>query len=183
MLTQENWTRSYFSKDNKYGTDMHKDDFFVKTQIESDLNRVITLMDSGIFTTESLQVFRESVFTEVMIKLHDLLQKLNKLSQRIVFTDDIEGGDDITDLVSKVRNAVCHMDSGEHLLDKERRIKFTFSIAYGRGCLVAIGNKKTTSDYADDICFFFGENKIYLKRHIVRCVKEISRMTRVLYGK
>ena len=29
-----------------------------------------------------------------------------------------------------------------------------------------------TSDYDDDICIFFGDQKIYLVRHIIRAVKE-----------
>lgn len=161
---------------------MNKDDFFIKSQIESDFRRVAELVNTGVFSASVLRVFQEAVFTEVMIKLHDLLQKLNLLKERISFTDDIDLGD-ITDLVSNVRNAVCHMESGEHKLKGSQQIKFSFNIAYGKVNLMSVGKKKLTSDYQDDICFFFGENKIYLKRHVVRCIQESEKKIQELYGK
>lgn len=158
---------------------MNKNDFFIKTQVEADFGRVNELINTGVFSASVLRVFQESVFTEVMIKLNDLLQKLNLLKERVSFTDDVDSGD-ITDLVSNIRNAVCHMESGEHKL-KDQQIKFTFNIAYGKVNLMSIGEKKLTSDYQDDICFFFGENKIYLKRHIIRCIQESKNKIQALY--
>jgi len=32
-----------------------------------------------------------------------------------------------------------------------------------------------TSDYTDDICFFFGVEKIYLRRHVLRAFEETKR--------
>ena len=159
---------------------MNKDDFFIKSQIVSDSNRVAELIDTGVFSASVLRIFQESVFTEVIIKLNDLLQKLNLLKERISFKDDVDLGY-ITDLVSRIRNAVCHMESGEHKL-KDQQIKFTFNIAYGKCNLMSVGEKRLTSNYQDDICFFFGENKIYLKRHIVRCIQESGEKIRKLYG-
>ncbi len=159
---------------------MNKDDFFIKTQIETDFRRVTELINTDVFSDSTLIVFREAVFTEVMIKLHDLLQKLNLLHKRVSFADDIDSGD-ITDLVSNIRNAVCHMDSGEHKLRGDQQIKFTFNTAYGKTTLLSAGGKKLTSDYQDDICFFFGDNKIYLKRHIVKCIREAEKKTQALY--
>jgi len=159
---------------------MNKDDFFIKTQIESDSDRVAELIDTGVFSASVLRIFQESVFTEVIIKLNDLLQKLSLLEKRIAFKDDVDLGD-ITDLVSRIRNAVCHMESGEHKLEGQQ-IKFTFNIAYGRCNLMSVGEKKLNSDYQDDICFFFGENKIYLRRHIARCIQESRKKINELYG-
>lgn len=166
---------------------MDKDDFFVKTQIESNISRVDTLLNTGIFNTPVLFVFRESVFTEIIIRLNDLLQKLNQLGKRISFSDDIEVSKDvedvkdITDLISKLRNSVCHMESGEHLLDKKRKIRVSFCVAYGKCKAISTNGKEVKSDYEDDICFFFGEHKIYLKRHIVRVLKEAEKKARELY--
>lgn len=162
---------------------MNKDDFFIKSQIEADFRRINELINTGIFGIQVLKVFQESVFTEIIIKLNDLLQKFNVLGKRIAFTDDVAEGKDVTDLVSNIRNAVCHMESGEHKLKGEQQIKFTFNIAYGKVNLMSIGEKKLTSDYKDDICFFFGENKIYLKRHIVRCIQESEKKIKELYDK
>jgi hypothetical protein len=142
---------------------MNKNDFFTKSQIETDLNRVKELINTGVF-----------------IKLWDLTQKLVLLENRIDFKEDIKSGD-ITDLIRRIRYAVCHVDSGEHMLKSKQQVKFSFNIAYGKVNLASIGEKKITSDYEDDICFFFGENKIYLKRHIIRCIQEAEKKIQELY--
>lgn len=160
---------------------MDKEDFFIKTQIESDLSRLTILVDTGVFHDEVLIVFQESVFTEIMIKLNDLLQKLKNLGRRLDFKEDIENASDITDLISNIRNAVCHMNSDEHMLDTEGKIKFSFNIAHGKVNLLSLGKRKLTANYEDDICFFFGENKVYLKRHIIRCIEEGKREVKELY--
>src|SRR3989344_3712738 len=141
---------------------MNKDDFFIKSQIENDFRRVTDLINTGIFSLSVLRGFQEAVFIEIMIKLHDLLQKLSLLHERVSF--------------------VCHIDSGEHILKDSQQIKFTFNIAYGKVNVMTVGKKKLTSDYQDDICFFFGDNKIYLKRHIVRCIQESRKKIQELYG-
>lgn len=160
---------------------MDKNDYFIKTQIESDLSRLIILVNTGVFNAEVLRVFQESVFTEIIIKLNDLLQKLRTLGKRLDFKEDVEKANDITDLISNIRNAVCHMDSDEHMLDTEGKIKFSFNIAYGKGNLLSLGARELTADYKDDICFFFGENKVYLKRHIIRCIEETKQEVKELY--
>jgi hypothetical protein len=164
---------------------MDKDDFFTRTQIEIEYRRINQLINSDIFNNPTLKIFQESVFTEILIKLNDLLQKLKTFEKRIDFTDDIEVGKDITDLVSKIRNAVCHMTSNEHMLKNEEQpkklTKFTFNIMYGNGSLANINGKTFKSDYPDDICFFFGENKIYLKRHLIRCINEAGTKIQELY--
>jgi len=159
---------------------MNKDDFFTKSQIETDLRRVKELINTGVFSTPVLRVFQESVFTEIIIKLWDLTQKLVLLENRVDFKEDVKTGD-ITDLIRKIRYAVCHVDSGEHMLKSKQQIRFSFNIAYGKANLASIGKKKITSDYEDDICFFFGENKIYLKRHIIRCIQEAEKKIQKLY--
>lgn len=158
---------------------MKKLDFLTKNEMQSDFRRIATLINTNVFNKDDLQIFQESVFAELMIKLHDLLQKLNDLGKRVDFKDDVPSGKDVTDLVSTIRNAVCHIDSPEHML-RGQSIKFSFNIAYGKMNLMEIGNKKITSDYEDDVCFFFGEHKLYLKRHIVRCVNEIEKRLRTL---
>ena len=161
---------------------MDKNDFFIKTQMESDLLRLIILVNTGVFNAEDLRVFQESVFTEIMVKLNDdLLQKLKTLGKRLDFKEDVGNASDITDLISNIRNAVCHMDSDEHMLETEGKIKFSFNIVHGKGNLLSIGDRKLIADYEDDICFFFGENKVYLKRHIIRCIEEAKQEIKELY--
>lgn len=159
---------------------MDKNNFFIKTQISSNINDVENLLSTGIFSTTILRPFQEPVFVSIILKLDDLLQKFRILDERVNFTDDVASGD-ITDLVNNIRNAVCHLSSSENILDKENQIKFVFNIAIGKGSIIQIGEKIVGSDYDDDIAFFFGENRIYLKRHIIRLLKESKDIYQKLY--
>ena len=52
----------------------------------------------------------------------------------------------------------------------------------GKGNAVKIGDKiAAKSDYDDDIAFFYGENRIYLKHHIIRVLDESVKVVRKLY--
>lgn len=160
---------------------MNKDDFFVKSQIQSNIEDIKTLLYTGVFNAPVLRPFQEPVFVSIILKLDDLLQKFNGLNQRINFKDDISKGD-ITDLVNKIRNAICHLSSGENLLDKESQLKFVFNMIIGKVNVVQLGdNIVAKSDYDDDITFFYGENRIYLKRHIVRVINESIETAHKLY--
>lgn len=160
---------------------MDKNNFFIKSEIRSNIQTISTLLNTGVFSSLELRVFQEPVFVSIILKLDDLLQKLRILNQRIIFKDDISKGD-ITDLVNKIRNAICHLDSPENLLDKESYLKFVFSIVIGKGNAVQVGNDIVAkSDYSDDIAFFYGEHHIYLKRHIVRTLKESMDIFKKLY--
>ncbi len=162
---------------------MNKDNFFVKSQIKSNLREIKILLNSGVFNTPILQVFQEPVFVSIILKLDDLLQKFRILNQKINFNDDINSGD-ITDLVNKIRNAICHLNSGENLLDKKTQTKFVFNMLIGKVNAIDIGdNIVAKSDYDDDIAFFYGEHRIYLKRHIIRVLTESTIIARKLYPK
>ena len=159
---------------------MEKDDFFVKSQIESNITDIKVLLETGVFSAPILRSFQEPVFVSTILKLNDLLQKFQILDQRINFDDDINSGD-ITDLVNKIRNAICHLNSDENLLDKKARIKFVFNVAIGKVNVIDANGKTAKSDYNDDIAFFYGEHRIYLKRHILRCLNEAEETTQRLY--
>ncbi len=160
---------------------MEKDDFFVQSGIMSNIIIIDQLINTGVFTDINLRVFQEPVFVSIIIKLNDLLQKFNKLDNRISFNDDIISGD-ITDLVNRVRNAACHIDSLENLLDKESQSKFVFSMIIGRGNAISINGKNMAfSDYEDEIAFFYGENRLYFKRHLIRLINEVKITFNKLY--
>ena len=161
---------------------MDKDNFFIKSQIFSNIDGVARLLSTGVFATEVLRPFQEPVFISVILKLDDLLQKFRILNQRISFTDDIGSGD-ITDLVNKIRNAICHLNSDENMLDGESKIKFVFNMIIGKSSnVIQIGQMATAaSDYEDDIAFFYGEHRIYLRRHLVRLINESRSAYQNLY--
>lgn len=161
---------------------MEKVDFFVKQQIFSNLQDVTALINTGVFDAQVLRPFQEPVFVSLIIKLNDLLQKLCKLSHRVNFTEDISHGD-VTDLVNKIRNAICHIDSDENILDKGSQLKFVFNMVIGKLNVIAIGDDvKASSDYDDDVAFFYGTHRIYLKRHIIRTLQEVQKKINELYS-
>ena len=53
---------------------------------------------------------------------------------------------------------------------------------FGKGNAIQLGDKiMAQSDYDDDIAFFYGENRIYLKRHIFRVLDESEEIVQKLY--
>jgi hypothetical protein len=163
-------------------------DFKIKSEIMADISKIDTIIKTGIFNREnSKHPLRESAFIDLIIKLRDLLYKSEKLGKRIDFNDDIvilknstgkEVVKDITDAIKYVRGAACHIDSLNHNLNKN--IVFTFNSVYGKVNLLSMPETTLTSDYDDDICFFYGEQKLYLNRHIIRAYEEAKKFLQPL---
>lgn len=146
-------------------------DFITKSEVADSLDRIEKLIQCGIFNQNNAQhALMRAAFTEVMIHLSDLMSKAARYTERIDFKKDVIEGD-VTDLITNVRNALCHVSSGEHMLGSENSIKFSFNIAFGKCNVMKMGDVEIKSKYEDDICFFFGEKGIYLKRHIIRAAQ------------
>jgi len=150
-------------------------DFWALSDIENDINRIEEIMATNIFTKENRKnPFVKSAFIEVLICLRDLMAKSEKLSSRISFFNDINTTPqikDVTDLITFVRDALCHPESQKNYI-KPREIRATYNVAYGKEDLGGIEHVTLSSDYEDEVCFFFGEQKIYLNRHIIRALNE-----------
>lgn len=150
-------------------------DFFTRGVIEEEIGRIKELIDSGIFLPKNSQSpLVKSAFIEVLICLRDLMYKTEEYVTRISFDDDIvKAGNikDVTDTIKYVRDALCHLDSDKHYLENGN-IRASYNVAYGKKQLLKIGGFTQASDYDDDICFFFGTQKIYLNRHIIRAFEE-----------
>ncbi|MDD3940355.1 MAG: hypothetical protein PHQ01_02145 [Candidatus Pacebacteria bacterium] len=154
----------------------------------TDINKINIIIDTGIFDSKNIgHPLMESAFIDLIIKLRDLLYKSEKLGKRINFKEDViilkddsgkEVVKDITDAVKYVRDAACHINSLNHTLNKN--IVFTFNITHGKVNLMSMPGMTLTSDYEDDICFFYGEQKLYLNRHIVRAYEEAKNFLRSL---
>lgn len=153
-------------------------DFFTKGDIENDIGRIQTLLQTEIFLPTNINhPLCKSAFIDLLICLRDLMYKAEKYSTRINFDDDVLKTDkisDVTDLIKFVRDALCHPDIPHHYLVKGQ-IKATYNIAFGKCNLIQMGDITIKSDYDDDICFFFGEQKIYFKRHILRAYEEAKK--------
>ncbi|HSF08397.1 MAG TPA: hypothetical protein VLA60_03225, partial [Nitrospirales bacterium] len=77
----------------------------------------------------------------------------------------------ISDAVKFVRDAICHVDSDNRNYE-ECNARLSYNIAYGKSNLAKIGDVEIRSDFEDDVCFFFGSQKLYLRRHIRRAYEE-----------
>jgi hypothetical protein len=150
-------------------------DFWALDDIENDVKRIDLIIGTNIFSPENRKnPLVKSAFIEVLICLRDLMAKSEKISSRISFVDDVNitpNVKDVTDLITFVRDALCHPESQKHYI-KPREIKASYNILYGKDDDGAIEHVQLKSEYEDDVCFFFGEQKIYLKRHIIRSLDE-----------
>lgn len=150
-------------------------DFFTKADIQTDISRIEELLQTEIFLPANIRhPLCKSAFIELLICLRDLMYKAEKYSSRINFDDDVLKTDkilDVTDLIKFIRDSLCHPDIPHHYLVKGK-IKATYNITFGKCNIIQYDDIIIKSDYEDDICFFFGEQKIYFKRHILRAFKE-----------
>jgi hypothetical protein len=150
-------------------------DFHSQAEVDSSFERIDALLASGVFqATRARDVLFRAGFIELLIALRDLMYKTEKFSSRINFTDDVKVSEkikDVSDLIKYVRDALCHPDSDNHYLEAGN-IRASFNVAFGKAVLMKIGDFEQSSQYDDDVCFFFGSQRIYLQRHIVRAYRE-----------
>lgn len=147
----------------------------LKRDLLSETQRCAELFNSQIFTKH--QIFTQSAFIEILVRLNYILQELNKKNNRIIWADDVQIDQnikDITDLVNNLRNAACHSDSPRNYISNSS-IKFVFNTFVGK-CpnAVKIGeNISLGNEYQDDVAFYYGDKRIYLVRHIKRLLEEL----------
>jgi hypothetical protein len=109
-------------------------DHYTESEIRSNIDRVRAILGSGIFEPHGVQnrLFL-SALTELLIRVRDLLAKAEKYAQRVAFKDDVTVKGkvtDVTSLVTFVRDAVCHIDSGKHDHD-EVQARISFNTVFG----------------------------------------------------
>lgn len=150
-------------------------DFYTKADIDNDFKRLKEILGTGIFEAANARnPLLESAFIETLVRVRDLMRKTEVLASRISFDDDViktAQVQDVTDLIAYVRDALCHPESDKHFLEP-RNIKFSFNVMRGRGTFAKFGDFEIKSDYDDDTAFFFGPQRVYLNRHIVRATEE-----------
>jgi hypothetical protein len=146
----------------------------LKRDLLSETQRCAELFNSQIFTKH--EIFTQSAFIEILVRLNYLLQELSKKNNRLIWTDDVQTDQnikDITDLVNNLRNAACHSDSPRNYISNSS-IKFVFNTFVGKSPnAVQIGNISLGNEYQDDIAFYYGDKRIYLVRHIKKLLEEL----------
>jgi hypothetical protein len=150
-------------------------DHFDQGDVRTSIQQIDKVLTCGIFSAENSQhILFRAAFIETLISLRDLMYKSEKYAARIAFKDNVQLTDkitDITSLIKHVRDALCHPDSPNHYLENGS-IKASFNVIFGSGCLLSMPNYEQSSPYNDDICFFFGSQRIFLNRHIIRAFEE-----------
>lgn len=154
-------------------------DFFYKSHIRGSIGRISEIIDSGIFHRQNVQhVLFKSAIIEVIITLHELLQMAANEGKCVDFSDDIDRAlkiNDITDLISKIRNAICHLHSKNNNLSDG--VYFNFNTQVGVGIFGVINGVEIKSDY-DDIRVYYGPYGLYISRQLIRAFTDVvSKLT------
>jgi hypothetical protein len=145
---------------------------------EYELFRVKQLLATNLLS-EVDKPYTQSVFIELILRLDSLLQLLNREGRRINFTDDVDLPEnesaDITDLVNKVNNAIKHEDTTRLNRDSNDNV-FAFNrlIGANNSGISVNGEVTETNPYSDDTAFYYGPYRIYLNRHIKKCLDHVD---------
>lgn len=117
----------------------------------------------------------EAFFTFLMINLSDLAQRASTMNRRVTFSEDVfqvQEVKDVTDLITKLRNAVCHIRSP---IRKIGDGIFTFNRFQGfLPNAMLMNDVRYGCDYADDVALYYGSHRIYLRRHCQRAINELK---------
>jgi hypothetical protein len=149
--------------------------FRAQNDIRRDIEEVQTLVKTGVLQTGWPHEVFWPVATRLIICVRDLVAKSEQLAKkRVAFTDDIYIRGRVKDaasLIKFMRDAVCHIEIDHHLLD-ERKNWLSMTYIRGKGTLVQSGDMRIGSDYQDEIAFVFGNQRVYLGRHLLRAFNE-----------
>lgn len=149
----------------------------------SNISRIETLLRSGIFEPANSQhPLQQSAFIDMMICLRDLMAKVEKYGEKISFQEDVMQNNyvaDVSDAIRAIRDACCHIDSFKRNFD-ENRNRGSYLVAYGKTNLMKLGDLELKSEYEDDIAVFYGVNRLYFKRHIIRSFEEAKQQLQPL---
>lgn len=141
---------------------------------EINVGKIEKIKRTGILSIEgSRDPFFESVVTQVLVCLNDVLQKLSQANQRITFTDDIpqngEPGRDVTWLINLCRNCACHIEKDENRVDASLQL---FNVVGGGNDQIIVNGARLGCDYLDEIAIYWGRFRLLLNRHMLRAFDE-----------
>jgi fructosamine-3-kinase len=136
-----------------------------------------TLIRTGIIQTGWPQEVFWPVLTFIAIRIYDLAVKAEHHGQgRVAFTDDIivEGKvKDATSLIRFLRDSLCHVESSNKTVPGTTNLHLSFAVRHGKGGMINFGGTPPLScDYEDEIAFFWGSQRIYWQRHLLRAFHE-----------
>lgn len=151
-------------------------DWFREGDIRSSMHECAAIFDSGIFNGGGRQPLLKAAVTSLLINLSDLLQKARLDGRRVSSIDSVDVSEkvkDLTDLIKVCRNAACHISSGQHMLEGQN--KFTFNCVFGYyPNAIHLNGVSYGSDYADDIAIFYGQYRVYVRRHLLYALDTLA---------
>ncbi|TFW08103.1 hypothetical protein E4K72_08050 [Oxalobacteraceae bacterium OM1] len=129
---------------------------------ERNIRRVTQLIDSGIFNPDNGgHPLQQSAFIDLMICMRDLMHKTEKYTKRVDFVDDVLTNNYV------IRDACCHIDSFKKDFDGNGN-RGEYIVAYGKCNLMKMDDFEAKGEYEDDVAIFYGRNRVYMRRHILR---------------
>jgi hypothetical protein len=112
------------------------------------------------------------VLTRLVVCIYDLAVKCERfVGKPINFTDDVIIKAEVKDaysLIKFTRDALCHVAHSGHVTDEG----FYLSMNATWGIQAPWIEGTPSSDYSDDVAFFFGEQRVYFRRHLLRAFRE-----------
>lgn len=152
-----------------------KMEWFRSQDIGRSIKKCREIFNSQVFSAGMAgSPFFEASLTLLLINLSDLLQKANIDGRRIGFAEDVDIGEgkDVTDLIASARNSACHISSNSHKIDAGR---FTLIVVAGfKPNAYRINGVSYGSDYEDDVAIYYGKSRLYIGRHLLRALIEVS---------
>ena len=168
---------------------MNKNKIVQKDSMEITMNiyRFRDIFKTGIME-DRRNILHYSAFMEIIVILNDLLLKAKKQRMRIDFSDDIikmndpfysyngkmKEIDDITDTVKFFRDSMCHIESKNRYISSHINLSFCIIAPCGHSSLK--DNEKEIlldNPYQDDVAYYYGPQRLYIKRHIIRALNEV----------
>ncbi len=146
-----------------------------KLDCKADIDRVEALLKTGIFSSKRADdPLHQAAFTEIMIHLRDLLVKAETYGVRVIFTEYLDLGPDqtdVTDVICAVRDCCCQTDTDDHRLSGDHA---SYDCIVGIGTLTKDDGVELESEYQDDIAYFYGGHRLYLRRNMLKSFERVK---------
>jgi hypothetical protein len=139
--------------------------------LESALSTSGRILSSNFYEVDNPSFLSEACFMMLMVSMKDALMLLSELGRRISFNEDLPRGVDVTKAIVDMRNAICHLGSRSRRAHPNG-IFFSYGRVVGKGILAKIYDVELSNEYEDDVAFFYGSQRLLLKRHLVRACNE-----------
>lgn len=154
-------------------------------EIQTSIRKCQEIFDSGIFSSVGSKTpFFEPAVVVLLININDLLGKSKKDGMPIEFSDHVEQTEKIRhvhDLIRECRNAACHIGSGENLFEGFGKFSFNFVVGLDPAAFT-IDDVVLSCEFEDDIAIYYGEKRIYLRRHLLASLISVAKNYPVANG-